>query len=393
MKTLSIIGAINIIDDFLKNPHAYIENINYQRNILSHAVVRTPDYLLEQISNLSAKDTSAIDELSNSLDLINGDFMNHLPREIHLSNKTITFRFLPIKRIGIYIPHKLPSSAYTFLSAAKAAGVSEIVLFIAQDNNGNLDPLTIYTARKYNAQIIGGPARVGFPILTFGLDQVMKCDLICGPCGENMNVLKNICALLGRTAIDMSAGASDLTIISYSTQSWEQIYFDLMSQLEHGIDSNAQLIVVGGPTKDSFNQSPWNTKIQSIDRAQILYANNPQEASDLVKSISPETLQIYSKDPSAFESCFSYCGLVYTNTSSTLGDYGVIGRGCADPTGGFARGQSGLSPLTFLKLVPIVSDNQMEFEKIQLAEFLANYENLSSHAVVLKNIFQNKYRT
>jgi hypothetical protein len=66
----------------------------------------------------------------------------------------------------------MPSSAYTFLSAVKHAGVEDVVLFAAQDEEGDIDPLTLYVAKKYNADILCGPARMAFPVLAFGFRDV-----------------------------------------------------------------------------------------------------------------------------------------------------------------------------------------------------------------------------
>jgi histidinol dehydrogenase len=380
--------VLEIIDDFNKSPMEYIKRINTEKNIMVSSLTKTEEYLALQLLKLSEGQKEAIDDLTFRLDTVNSQIINEIKDKILLNDYALEIRLLPIKRIGIYVPKAMPSSAYTFLSAAKAAGVNDIVLFIAQDEKGDIDPLTIYVAKKYNAQIVGGPARIGFPTLAFGIDKIEKCDMICGPCGENMNIIKNVCGLVGHVAIDMSAGASDLTIITDREDHWEQIYFDLLSQLEHGKDSTSQLIIVGDRVKKSFINSKRFTSLKNVANISVIYVASSDEAIELVYTRPPETLEVFSDDLGKFESCYRFCGVVYTNTSSTLGDYGVIGRGCADPTGGFAKGQSGISPLRFLKVVAVVSDKKLTPKDIDSAKILAQYEGLSSHERVLNN-FQN----
>ncbi len=386
MQKIKIIEAIKIIDDFKKSPKNYISSINLDKKIPYFSVVKTEQYFFEQLLKLNDQQKLAIDDLSARLDRVNKQIVNKIQKNIQLKKDGLSLRLMPINRVGIYIPKQMPSSAYTFLSAANAAGVNNIVLFVAQDSSGDIDPLTIYIAKKYKSHIIGGPARIAFPTLAFGTEEVEKCDLICGPCGDNLNLLKNLCGLIGSVAVDMSSGASDLTIISDKEEYWEQIFYDLLSQLEHGKDSTSQLIIVGDNAKVSFDNCQYKYRLMETQVIDIVYVKESSYAIDIVCKKSPETLEVFSDDIEKYEKCYKSCGLVYFNTSSTLGDYGVIRRGCADPTGGCANGQSGISPFKFLKIVPVVTDINMTSKHIDAAISLAQYENLLAHKKALNNI-------
>jgi histidinol dehydrogenase len=207
--------------------------------------------------------------------------------------------------------------------------------------------------------------------------------LICGPCGENLNILKNICGLLAGVGVDMSAGPSDLTIITDGKDGWAQINLDLLSQLEHGKDSSAQLIIVSDESYESFISCQFSNELSNHVNISILKVDNAADAIDSVYVKAPETLEVFSDDPEKYKRCFKYCGVVYINTSSTLGDYGAIGRGCADPTGGFAKSQNGISPLTFLKIVPVVSGVGIDANMLVNASEIAAYENLKAHKNVI----------
>ncbi|MCB0856084.1 MAG: histidinol dehydrogenase, partial [Bacteroidetes bacterium] len=323
------------------------------------------------------------DELASRLDNLNKRLVDKFSSTFPIRDNGLSLEAKPLTRIGIYIPKKMPSSAYTFLSAAVAAGVSEIIIYLAQDNNGDADPLTLYLAQRYKTRILTGPARIAFPTLAFGTEHVSKCDMICGPCGANMNILKTLCGEVGKVAVDMAAGPSDLSIIVDNTNKWERIYLDLLSQIEHGPDSKSTLIVVGQEIGQSLESSRYFKLINQVPNINLYIVDTPQIAINKVREIAPETLEIYSRSPDQYLNAIKYCGVVYKNLSSTLGDYGVIGRGCADPTGGHSIGQSGISPLMFFKLVSVV-DSTSRISLLKSALNLAKYEGLVAHQNVLE---------
>lgn len=382
--------ALQIISDFKQSPLSYIEKINSVKGLPVNNLLRSEVYISDQLSKVTNSQKKAITNLSDRLDKLNKEIINRLP--LHISIPEYGFELVsePIGRVGIYIPKRMPSSAYTFLSAAKAAGVSDIVIFLAQDDDGNVDPLTLYIALKYGATILTGPARTAFPTLAFGIQNVIdKCNMICGPCGSNMNIIKNLCGLIGQVAVDMSAGPSDITIITDNGDHWEQIYLDLLSQLEHGWDSTSKLIIVGNENIESYKKSRVFELLLNSSKTTVYYVDEPNEAIKIVHNYPPETLEILSRESDVYNECYKYSGVIYKNTSSTLGDYGAIGRGCADPTGGFVIGQSGISPLKFLKVISVVTNSKLNIDLLNASSKLADYESLSAHKNVIDYFLNN----
>ena len=376
--------ATESIKIFQDNPKDSILNYYIENGIKYNTIVLNDTSINDIVQNLNTNIKSSIDVLSEELDLLNRSFVQQFPKEITIDTQT-KFVFKPLQRVGIYVPNKLPSSAYTFLSAAKAAGVSEVVVYLAiNKNNKEIDPASVYVAKKYGATVTFGPAAYGFQILSFGVENVIdKCDKIYGPCGNSLNFVKQISSIVAKSDTDMSAGSSELVILTDKSDNLVQIKLDLLSQLEHGKDSMAYLVLV--------NQSPSNYTdilVDNKDKIKIIAFDNWADGINHVNCIAPETAVIYSCSEANIESAMvniSSAGVCYVNCVNSLGDYGAIGRGCADPTGGMAKSQSGISPLQFMKVIPFITSTDVKEKNKQAARNLAEYEGLKNHANAIDN--------
>lgn len=395
MKTLQkqYIDSINLIIEYLKSPVEYLIQLNKEKNLKYQPIIKDEKEIQNILKKVDKKTMLNLDHICKSLDYKNQLLVNEF--RLHVSPKNIDTELLfkPINRVGIYIPNRIPSTAYTFLSAANAAGVKEIVLYIAQNENGNIDPLTTYIASRYKAKIWGGPARIGFPTLAFGVNNTdsEKCDLVCGPCGARLNIIKNLSCLMSGCTSDMSAGPSDLTVITDNAKFFQSIFWDLLSQLEHGPNSKSSLICLGDDCWNQWINSSYYQTLKSNDRVTFIKSGSLSEATKTVNEIAPESLEIYitKKRQRFIADLVSNCGVIYLNSSSTLGDYGAIGRGCADPTGGFAKSQSGISPLKFLHYFSLINPKKINRKLLESAKFLAEYEDFKAHRNVIKNILKN----
>jgi len=306
---------------------------------------------------------------------VHEEFLSILPSDLSCTEAAVSTRFVPVTRVGVYIPSGLPSSLITYLAAIKAAKVRDPLIYIGQNEAGSLDPLTLYVAKKFGVSVIGGPARLAFPLLAYGGLGIEGCDLISGPCGYNLNVLKHVSALMAGCVADMHAGPSNIVVILEGNDYQRQAIDDLLSQLEHGPDSSGIIVVIGNKGKNVLSDS----ELSQFPNARVRYATDVDNAVNIANQIAPEILSIYSKRSQDISKLIINAGVIYLNQPSALGDYGAIGRGCADPTGRAVKGQSGLSPLTFMRAIPTVHPHIPTSELIECALSLASYEGMSRH--------------
>jgi histidinol dehydrogenase len=186
------------------------------------------------------------------------------------------------------------------------------------------------------------------------------------------------CILAG-VSMDMAAGPSTLAVVADQSADWQQIKLDLVSQLEHGPDSSSQLILVGSEARELWAQTPFASEIKNQPSVRTDYVETIEEAANLINKSAPETAEIWIKSAAQLLPLIDSCGVVYVRQTSSLGDYGAIGRGCADPTDGLAKSQSGISPLSFFRLQALVEDGTTDPEFRNAASVLAEYERLLNH--------------
>lgn len=372
--------AIKVVEDFCRSPAAALAAANEKKSVPNRPFRRPEAEIEEQLSLADTSDIEAIRCLSDRLDTVNQQIVDNMQSVIRSDSYT-EIHWSPIERVGIYVPQRLPATAYTFLSAARAAGVRDIVLYSAQDDQGKLDPLVLWCARKYQVTIVGGPARFGFPALAFGIsdESLAGCPLVCGPCGRAMNVIKQTACLLAGVTPDMSAGPSDLAILADDSADWNQVALDIVSQLEHGPDSSAEIVLIGDEAMNEF------TKLVLADiaadlriRIKVCQCETLAAGIETINQIAPETAEVWVATTKTAAK-LTTSGVVYERMGSSLGDYGAIGRGCADPTGKQARAQSGLSPMTFMRTTAMVSIGNLSEKCRDAAARLSHYEQLPMH--------------
>ena len=374
-------SATQIVETFYTDPLLALEEANQKKGIVSRPFLRTADEITKQVARVNPEDAIALETLTKRLDGVNKQLVANIQRTVG-SNDDTRIRWSAIARVGFYVPQRLPATAYTFLSAASAAGVTDLVLYTAQDSNGELDPLVLWCAKEYGAIVLGGPARLGFPALAFGVgpESVMACHLVCGPCGKSLNVVKQISCLLAGVVSDMSAGPSDLAILADATADWHQIGRDLVSQLEHGPDSSAEIVLVGTAAEREFwSQIAPTIRADFMSKITVKVVHSLERGIQEINEIATETAELWLENDNAMHQ-LTTSGVVYFRQGSSLGDYGAIGRGCADPTNRLSRVQSGLSPFTFMRTTALVTAIDVDSKSREAAKRIADYEGLNLHS-------------
>ena len=317
-----------------------------------------------------------------------------------LKNKTInndgikiTKKFTPIQSTGCYIPGGLaryPSSAIMSMVPAKVAGVPRIVAVSPPNSDGKIDPLTIVAADLCGANEIyktGGVQAIA--ALSYGTKTIAKVDKIVGPGGAFVTSAKYLVS--EQIGIDMLAGPTELGIIADNSANPKFIALDLISQAEHSNDTLCYLITTSEKLAKSVSGmiSELLPKIQRANFVKSSLKNNgfiaicktQSEMINLANILSPEHLQVMTKNSESISSKINTSGLVLlgSDTPSSASDY-VLGSNHILPTNGFGKIRGSLSVLDFVKISTQVTCTKSSLLKLSKhLQVLTKAEGLFNH--------------
>lgn len=309
----------------------------------------------------------------------------------------------PIKNVGLYIPGGtavLPSTALMLGVPAKAAGCENIIFASPPRKDGTLTPEVVYVAHKVGAKAIvlaGGAQAVA--AMAYGTESVPKVDKIMGPGNQfvtaaKMYVQNDTNALV---SIDMPAGPSEVLVVADKTAVPAFVASDLLSQAEHGIDSQVILLAVGLTAKqleaieeEIERQALALPRVDivrgSIAHSTILSVKTIDEAIDLSNQYAPEHLILQVENASSLVPRIDHAGSVFVGAWSpeSCGDYSS-GTNHTLPTYGFARMYSGVNSQTFMKHITSQELTPEGLKRIGNAVMtLAAIEGLDAHRLAVK---------
>lgn len=301
----------------------------------------------------------------------------------------------PIERVGLYIPGgtaPLPSTAIMLSVPAMVAGCKTIVFATPPDSDGNIPDSIAYIAQKTGAKTIvkaGGAQAIA--AMAFGTETIPKVDKLFGPGNQYVTaakmLLQNSDAMV---SIDLPAGPSEVLIIADNFADPEYVAVDLLSQAEHGPDS--QVVLVADSTS-FFEQVKKEIKnhLQDLPRKSIaekalknsffVLADNLKKAIRFSNQYAPEHLIINCKNPEALVDHIQNAGSVFLGplTPESVGDY-ASGTNHTLPTYGYARMYSGVSLSSFQKFITMQKLTEAGIKNIGPAvETLAEMEGLHAH--------------
>ena len=307
---------------------------------------------------------------------------------------------LPIEKVGLYIPGGTAPLFSTILMLgipAVLAGCKEIVLCSPPDKNGNIHPAILYTANLIGIKKIfkiGGAQAIA--AMAYGTESVPQVYKIFGPGNQYVTKAKELVQLNG-VAIDMPAGPSEVLVIADKTSKPEFIASDLLSQAEHGADS--QVILVSD-NEDIINETMKEITVQlaNLPRVEIATKALKNSSAFLLETINdcidfsnmyaPEHLILASEDTDDWLNQITNAGSVFIGNYSceSAGDY-ASGTNHTLPTNGCARNYSGVSLDSFVKKVTFQKLSKEGIQNIGPAiELMAEAEELFAHknAVTLR---------
>uniref|UniRef100_UPI004048D2EC histidinol dehydrogenase n=1 Tax=Polaribacter sp. TaxID=1920175 RepID=UPI004048D2EC len=299
----------------------------------------------------------------------------------------------PIEKVGLYIPGgtaPLFSTVLMLAVPAQIAGCKEIVLCSPPDASGNINPITVYVASLCGVTKIykvGGIQAIAG--MTFGTETIPKVSKIFGPGNQFVTVAKQLATKFG-VAIDMPAGPSELLVVADDSANASFVASDLLSQAEHGIDS--QVILVSD-SKQLITQVQLEIDQQlkvlprfeiaqkAINNSKSILIEDEKLALDFINDYGPEHLIIVTRNNEFFTEGILNAGSVFLGdyTPESAGDY-ASGTNHTLPTNGFSKAYSGVNLDSFQKSITFQRISKEGLKNIGTAiELMAEAEGLQAH--------------
>jgi len=292
-------------------------------------------------------------------------------KQIHQSETIVTTagvrcwqKPVPISSVGLYIPGgsaPLLSTALMLGIPAKIAGCREVILCTPPDSKGIVSPSILYIAGLlgiHRVFRVGGVQAIA--AMAHGTESIPAVNKIFGPGNQYVTMAKQIVSR-DTVAIDMPAGPSELAVVADSTANPAFIASDLLSQAEHGPDSQVLLIT---DSQDMIDQVKTELQRQledlprkeiaskALDNSKMILLNNQDEIMDMVNAYAPEHLIIVTRNYADLAEEVINAGSVFLGdyTPESAGDY-ASGTNHTLPTNGWAHSYSGINMESFCKKI------------------------------------------
>lgn len=298
-----------------------------------------------------------------------------------------------IQRVGLYIPGGTAPLFSTVLMLgipAQLAGCKEIILCTPPNREGKVHPAILYTAQLIGiTQIIKVGGAQAIAALTFGTETVPQVDKIFGPGNQYVTAAKQLATKYG-VAIDMPAGPSELLVYADETAIPAFVASDLLSQAEHGVDSQVVLVTpsekfakkVLKEINEQLEQLPRkDVAFKALQNSTAVVMENEENALELINAYAPEHLIIaVEKEEAAVEAIYNAGSVFIGNyTPESAGDY-ASGTNHTLPTYGYARNYSGVSLDSFVKKITYQKISSEGLKKLgPVVEIMAANELLEAH--------------
>lgn len=306
----------------------------------------------------------------------------------------------PIQKVGLYIPGgtaPLFSTILMLAVPATIAGCTEIVLCSPPNSEGKLHPAILYTADLCGVSKIikvGGIQAIAG--MTFGTESIPQVYKIFGPGNQFVTVAKQIATKYG-VSIDMPAGPSELLVVADDTADAAFVASDLLSQAEHGVDSQVILVSVSKALIEAVEQEvliqlaalPRKAIAEkAIENSKLIFVKDDQTAIDLINEYGPEHYIVCVANEDFYLENTLNAGSVFIGnyTPESAGDY-ASGTNHTLPTNGYAKQYSGVNLDSFMKSMTFQKITKEGIKGIGKAiELMADAEGLQAHknAVTLR---------
>ncbi|HLP39339.1 histidinol dehydrogenase [Lacibacter sp.] len=303
-----------------------------------------------------------------------------------------------IEKVGLYIPGGTAPLFSTILMLsipAKIAGCKEIILCTPPGKDGKINAAILYTAKLVGITKIfktGGAQAIA--AMAYGTESVPQVYKIFGPGNQYVTCAKQLVQKDG-VAIDMPAGPSEVCVMADDTANASFVAADLLSQAEHGVDSQVLLVSTSEAminevlieTAKQLEQLPRKEfAAKALENSKAILLHSTTEMIELVNEYAAEHLIISCKDDEAIAEQIINAGSIFLGNYSpeSVGDY-ASGTNHTLPTNGYAKAYSGVSVDSFVKKITYQKLSKEGLQQIGKAvELMAEAEGLEAHAEAVR---------
>uniref|UniRef100_UPI0040499436 histidinol dehydrogenase n=1 Tax=Gelidibacter sp. TaxID=2018083 RepID=UPI0040499436 len=291
----------------------------------------------------------------------------------------------PIQSIGLYIPGgsaPLFSTVLMLAVPAKIAGCKEIILCSPPNASGKIANEILYTAQLCGVTKIikvGGIQAIAG--LTFGTNMIPKVSKIFGPGNQFVTVAKQLATKFG-VAIDMPAGPSELLVVADDSANAAYVASDLLSQAEHGADSQVILVSTSETLLKHLTALPRQSIAEkAIENSKLILVENDAIALELINEYAPEHFIVCTENTDFYVNGIENAGSVFIGnyTPESAGDY-ASGTNHTLPTNGFSKAYSGVNLDSFTKSITFQCITKEGLLNLgNTIELMAEAEGLQAH--------------
>ena len=301
---------------------------------------------------------------------------------------------IAIEKVGVYIPGgsaPLFSTVLMLGIPAQIAGCKEIILCTPPDKQGNINPAILYAAQLVGVTKVyrvGGAQAIA--AMAYGTATIPKVYKIFGPGNQYVTSAKQILQKDG-VAIDMPAGPSEVAVIADDTAEGSFVAADLLSQAEHGGDSQVLLVTTSQALAEKVskeihsqlaNLPRKDIAAQALKSSKIIIVSNIADCVEIINEYAPEHLIISCRNDEEIAELVINSGSVFLGNYSpeSVGDY-ASGTNHTLPTNGYAKAYSGVSIDSFVKKVTFQKLTKEGLRNIsKTVELMAEAEGLQAHS-------------
>jgi histidinol dehydrogenase len=388
-------GDKAVLDYELKFDKVQLLALQVSAEEIAEAEPQVPHLLKEAISQAKRNIEKFHDAQNDEL-----PYMNVIP-EVRCWQKRVA-----IQKVGLYIPGgtaPLFSTVLMLAIPAQLAGCEEIVLCSPPNAEGKIHPAVLYAANLCGVTKIfkiGGAQAIA--AMAYGTESVPKVYKIFGPGNQYVTAAKQLVSLKN-TAIDMPAGPSEVAIIADHTAKPRYIAADLLSQAEHGVDSQSILITtdealiqgVEDEVKSQLELLPRKDLAEkALQHSKIIYIPEIEEAIAFTNEYAPEHLIIMTHTYTVVAERIINAGSVFLGEYSpeSAGDY-ASGTNHTLPTNGYAKAYSGVHLDSFTKKITYQELSREGLSMLSNAiEIMAENEGLMAHKNAVEVRLERVYR-
>ncbi len=384
----------NILEDIKANGDAAIKKYALQFDKVNlSAITVSEEEIAQAIRSVSSELKNAIEMAKQNIETFHASQKEEIKTIETQKGVSCWRRSIGIEKVGLYIPGgsaPLFSTVLMLGVPAKLAGCKEIILCTPSDQNGKVNPAILYAANLVGVTKIfkiGGVQAIA--AMAFGTETIPKVYKIFGPGNQYVTCAKQLINKEG-VAIDMPAGPSEVAVIADTSCIPAFVAADLLSQAEHGADSQVILVSndlsvienVNTELDKQLKQLSRNTIAEkALKNSKAILVRTSEEGIELLNEYAPEHLIIACENEDVLADKVINAGSVFLGNYSceSAGDY-ASGTNHTLPTNGYAKAYSGVSLDSFVKKVTYQKLTKEGIQTIgRTIELMAEAEGLDAH--------------